>query len=276
MADGSSTSPVNGETRKLLGGTYTPSSRPHTSMACAGRPTSSAVSRSAAAWRLASSGSTRPPGSDSSPPWCFRSACRSVSSTCSPSLRGTNSSSTAPERGSRLRQASCRYSGLVELSGQRGANRRQDRISRHSYPDSRARKLATSRSGMGLNYSDGLRTSLQLLRDAGAEDVLLDLPEAGDGKLGDDLQPLGVLVAGQAVLRQERGQLRQLDRLAGAQDGEGAHLLAQHAVRHGHAGHVEDGRVHQQQVLDLFGADLLAAAIDDVLLATFDHVVAVL
>ena len=59
-----------------------------------------------------------------------------------------------------------------------------------------------------------------------------------------------------------------------SQDEAGAHPLAEHRVRVGHAGHVEHGRVAQDEVLHLLRADLLAAPVDQVLDPALDHVVA--
>src|SRR5439155_8043130 len=52
-----------------------------------------------------------------------------------------------------------------------------------------------------------------------------------------------------------------------------AHLLAQVGVGHRYAGDVLHRRVPEDQILDLLGADLLAAAVDKVLLPAFDDVV---
>ena len=62
--------------------------------------------------------------------------------------------------------------------------------------------------------------------------------------------------------------------MARPQHQAGAHPLAEHRIGVGHAGHVEHGRVGQDEVLHLLRADLLAAPVDQVLDPALDHVVA--
>src|SRR5260221_14792400 len=53
-----------------------------------------------------------------------------------------------------------------------------------------------------------------------------------------------------------------------------AHLLAQIRIGHRHTGDVLHRGMREDQILDLLGADLLPAAVDEVLLPAFDHVIA--
>ncbi len=100
------------------------------------------------------------------------------------------------------------------------------------------------------------------------------LPKVDTGKSLTTSSRSGSLNLAISLRLQERDQFLQRQRPARAQDHAGAHLLAHRRVGHRHAGHVLHRRVHQDQVLDLLGADLLAAAVDQVLLAALDDVVA--
>ena len=102
------------------------------------------------------------------------------------------------------------------------------------------------------------------------------LPNGDSGKDSSTSSRSGSLNLAISLARRNVDQLRERRRIgvAGCSDDAGAHPLAQDRVRHRDAGDVLHRRVGQDQVLDLLGADLLAAAVDQVLLAALDHVVA--
>src|SRR5581483_6423442 len=106
------------------------------------------------------------------------------------------------------------------------------------------------------------------------EGFLRDLAEGRDGQVLDHQHALGQLEFRDLLLLQEIDQLGELELRPLFQDQAGAHLLAEVRVGHRHAGHVLHRRVREDEVLDLLGADLLPAAVDEVLLAPLDHVVA--
>ena len=107
------------------------------------------------------------------------------------------------------------------------------------------------------------------------ERLLRDFTDGRGGKSIAQLQALGELELGDAPLgEQEPVQLLQGQRRARSHDHAGAGPLAEHGVGHGHHRHVEDGGVTQDEVLDLLGADLLTAPVDQILLAALHDQVA--
>src|SRR5262249_23549228 len=108
-----------------------------------------------------------------------------------------------------------------------------------------------------------------------AETVLLDLAAGGHGKLGDDLKPLGKLVARELLALEIDGDLAQGERLPFAGNHHGAAALHEPRVGHGHDGHAGDLGMRVEEVLHLDHGDVLAAADDDVLAPPRDGDVAV-
>src|SRR5262249_31741595 len=108
-----------------------------------------------------------------------------------------------------------------------------------------------------------------------AETVLLDLAAGGHGELGDDLEPLGKLVARQLLPLEIGGDLAQGERLPVAGNYHGAAALHEPWVGHGPDGHADDLRMRVEKILHLDHGDVLAAADDDVLAPPGDRDVAV-
>src|SRR5580765_7573602 len=99
------------------------------------------------------------------------------------------------------------------------------------------------------------------------------LAESRDREVVAQEEPLGQLELGDLLPLEEIHQRLQVELLVLLQDHAGAHLLAEVRIRHRHAGDVLHRRMREDQVLDFLGADLLAAAIDQVLLSSLDDVV---
>src|SRR5215472_16239711 len=108
-----------------------------------------------------------------------------------------------------------------------------------------------------------------------AETVLLDLAAGGHGELGDDLEPLGKLVARELLPLEIGGDLTQGERLPFAGNHHGAAALNEPRVGHGHDGHADDLRMRVEKILHLDHGDILAAADDDVLASPGDRDVTV-
>ena len=105
--------------------------------------------------------------------------------------------------------------------------------------------------------------------------LLRHLAERRERKIGHDLRAARAACTWRSPWSAGKSISSSNDRrLPVAQDDAGAHALAEIGVGHGDAGDVLHRRMRQDQVLDLLGADLLAAAVDQVLLAALDHVVA--
>ena len=119
-----------------------------------------------------------------------------------------------------------------------------------------------------------------LARDDGAfggqfgEALLRHLAEIGERQIIEDEQALGKLDLRHLLGFEKADQLVEGERAAGLRHDAGAHALAELGIGHRHAGDVLHRVVREDEVLDLLGADLLAAAIDEILLAALDHVVA--
>ncbi|EYT83418.1 hypothetical protein CF54_07490, partial [Streptomyces sp. Tu 6176] len=90
----------------------------------------------------------------------------------------------------------------------------------------------------------------------------------------DELDAVGHLVGGQSPFAHEPPQGGGAQLGAAAQDDVGAAAFAEVVVGDGDDGDVVDRRVAEDDVLDLLGGDLLAAAVDLVLAASFDDEVA--
>src|SRR5215468_3436831 len=108
-----------------------------------------------------------------------------------------------------------------------------------------------------------------------AETVLLDLAAGGHGELGDDLEPLGKLVARELLPLEIGGDLAQGERLPFAGNHHSAAALHEPRVGHGHDGDADDLRMRVEKILHLDHGDVLAAADDDVLASPGDRDVAV-
>ncbi len=113
-------------------------------------------------------------------------------------------------------------------------------------------------------------------RPAAAELALGDLGAGGAGDLLDDLEALGQVFLRGARGYEEVGQLGELHRPAVVELDEGADALAEDLVGHRDDGGEGDAGVGGDLLLDLGGADVLAAADDDVGGAADDGEVALL
>src|SRR5690606_29534241 len=138
-------------------------------------------------------------------------------------------------------------------------------------PTKRARTAAQA-SCPGPSRFSGLSRGPRRLREPPGDSVTQlapqDLPGGADRELLEHFETLGQLEAGDALLHQERRQPREVERGAGAQHDEGARLLAEHRVGHADDAAAEHRGMRDDEILDLVAADLLAAAVDQVLLAT--------
>src|SRR6202035_3382018 len=115
--------------------------------------------------------------------------------------------------------------------------------------------------------------AFELRADVGAQCRLGDLPDLGPRQRVDEFETFGPLVLGQALSLQvgaDAGECRRVLRVPGHDVGAAA--LAQSGVGHADQGDLGNGGVTRDQELDLFGVDLLAAAVDEVLDTALDRV----
>src|SRR5204863_445984 len=78
---------------------------------------------------------------------------------------------------------------------------------------------------------------------------------------------------GNLFAHEESDELRQRQGIPAAQNRIGAHALAEHRIGHRHASDVLHRRMGENEIFDFFGADLFAAAVDKVFLASFDYII---
>ena len=105
--------------------------------------------------------------------------------------------------------------------------------------------------------------------------LLRDLAERREREIGHDLEPLRQLVLGDLLAREESHELVERRASCPARRMMQAHMRS---PRSGSGTAMQatfcTAGCERIEVLDLLGADLLAAAVDEVLLAALDHVVA--
>src|SRR5438045_1690452 len=102
---------------------------------------------------------------------------------------------------------------------------------------------------------------------------LRNLAERGHREVVAKVEPFGQLEFSDLLVLQKLHQLGELEVGAGLEDEAGAHPLAEVGVRNRDAGDILHARMRQDQIFDLLGADLLAAAVDEILLSSLDDVV---
>ncbi len=95
-----------------------------------------------------------------------------------------------------------------------------------------------------------------------------DLSGRRNRKVVQDFESFGQFELRDLLIEQKLCQFLETKRLAGIERNEGARLLAKRRVRHRDDGDPAYRRVLEHVILDLVGAYLLAAAVDEVVLAT--------
>src|SRR4026208_810830 len=100
--------------------------------------------------------------------------------------------------------------------------------------------------------------------------LLRDLAERGHREVVADVEPFGQLEFRDLLALQKLPQLGERELLAGFQDQAGAHPLAEVRIGYRDAGDILHARMRQDEIFDLLGADLLAAAVDEILLSSLD------
>src|SRR5882757_5655338 len=136
-----------------------------------------------------------------------------------------------------------------------------------------ARTWTTWSSTSELHARPGPDLALDQLSHAIPQQPLVELPDVRARECRHPFQPLRPLELGDAQAGEVLADVVERDRRA-PRDHEGTRAFAEPGVRHRDNRGFSDGRVPQQQALDLFGVDLLAAAADYVLDPAVDGQVA--
>src|SRR4029077_7237916 len=101
-----------------------------------------------------------------------------------------------------------------------------------------------------------------------------NLAKTRQRELRQNLKTLRKFILSNLLAEKECFQLIKVPGRSVAQEDAGTHALTEVGVSHGNTSHVLYRRMGQNDVLDLFRADLFPAPVDKVLLATLDYVVA--
>src|SRR5579863_473803 len=114
----------------------------------------------------------------------------------------------------------------------------------------------------------------QLLRDHSCQFFLRHLSKRRQREVWQNFKALWKFIFCDFSCQQKSFQFIEAQFGSVAQQDAGAHALTKISVRNWDASNVLHRGMRQNKVLDLFGADLLSAPVDQVLLSTFDDVVA--
>src|SRR5215469_5312767 len=114
----------------------------------------------------------------------------------------------------------------------------------------------------------------QLISNTAAQFGLFDLADVGERKLLNDLDSLGPFVLRDAARGEKLAHRGKVKPLPVADSDVGARFFAESGVGHRHNRSRVDSRMSNQVRFDVFGVDLLTAAIDHVLDSSLDDDIA--